>query len=110
VRREDAVALNWMFGTSITSAFELIDDGSISLFRSPKNKCVAHVIGHSGDYWIPAGATTCQCMAFKLNHLKDKYCKHILAAAFCIGISDANEFQSMADSDMEQIFEQHVFQ
>ncbi|CAL8119922.1 unnamed protein product [Orchesella dallaii] len=96
--REDAIALQSMFGPTIIQVFEMIEEEQLVIHQSQTSKqIIIEVFGQtsSESYWIPAGHSICQCMHFV--HGKSPFCKHVLAAHLYLAITPKEQFKVISD-------------
>jgi hypothetical protein len=80
VLRDDAIALNGVFGGHIDGVFELLDDDCVTVLKGHSSKrMVMRVESTTGSetYYVPAGDSFCQCLAYqranKLCNYVEKY-------------------------------------
>lgn len=108
MRREDAIALDFMFGSTIQQVFEMVEEeDQVTIRRSPvSGRVLVEVCGKTATYWIPPGHSLCQCMAF--IHMRKGYCKHVLAAHLTLAITPKEKYKVISDIELSNVYKEHL--
>jgi len=105
VLREDAIALDYVFGPTILQVLEMLEEEQVVIRQSPNSKrVIIEVYGQTSaeSYWIPPGHSVCQCMSYV--HGKKPYCKHILAAHLFLATTPKEKYKEISDEKLNQVF------